>query len=326
MAGNRAAMCRRVARRGFTLVELLVVIGLISLLAALLLPAVQSAREAARITQCKNNLKQIGIAVAIHESSFTRLPSNGWGFAWMGDARRGSGPQQPGGWIYQLLDELDLQVLQSLGGGGNEAVNRAERRAMAEARPSVFVCPSRNSGTGVAGTTIFNYYNADVPGIVGRTDYAACEGDFITNTAFGPDSLEQGDDPQYEWKDTSRATGVCFARSQIRFSEISDGLTNTIFAGEKCVSTAGYASAEDSGYDQSMFTGVDLDLNRWTIEPPNRDGAYGGQHVRLFGSAHQQACQLLLCDGSVRSASYWIDGGLFRALGTRADGVTIGEW
>src|SRR5687768_6477407 len=86
--------------RGFTLVELLVVIAIIGILVALLLPAVQAARESARRTQCKNHLKQLSLAFLTHENTYGYFPSGGWGWVWTGDPDLGSGERQPGGWAY----------------------------------------------------------------------------------------------------------------------------------------------------------------------------------------------------------------------------------
>jgi prepilin-type N-terminal cleavage/methylation domain-containing protein len=101
-------------QQGFTLVELLVVIAIIGMLVALLLPAVQAARR----TQCANQLKQMALGCLLHEEAFKQLPTGGWAWYWSGDPDRGVDQRQPGGWSYIILPYIEHDVrLRSLGGG-----------------------------------------------------------------------------------------------------------------------------------------------------------------------------------------------------------------
>src|SRR5262245_8528822 len=107
----------RARRTGFTLIELLVAIAIIGVLVALLLPAVQRVRETANRVKCANNLKQISLAILNHQVTCRRLPSDGWGWLWIGDPDRASNRKQPGGWIYNILPYLEQSQLHALGVG-----------------------------------------------------------------------------------------------------------------------------------------------------------------------------------------------------------------
>jgi len=315
---------RLALRRGLSLVELLVVIAIISMLTALMLPAVNAARESGRRTQCVNNVKQLGLAMLLHESSLGRFPSNGWGYLWIGEPDRGTGPEQPGGWIYNILSYLERSDLRELGRGQDSSARRASLASLTRNSLAILRCPNRGPAGLAPQSPGAAPYNAAWSAQVARTDYAVNEGDYVPPGGPGPPTLAEGDDPAYTgWDDTSLATGICHQRSRVKMGQISDGASRTYMLGEKYVSVGGYGTADDHGYDQSPFCGEDWDINRWTIRPPKRDGSV--EDPQIFGSAHPSGCNMAFCDGSVRTISFAIDPAVHRSLGNRQDGMVFGD-
>ncbi len=286
------------SRRGFTLVELLVVIAIIGVLVALLLPAVQAAREAARRIQCSNHLRQIGLACANFEVTHKHYPSGGWRFNWTADPDRGYGPDQPGSWMYNILDFIEQQNLRQLGAG--TAMNSAARREASiqlhQTPVSTYNCPSR----GRPAVTIARWLSvreqtwlanvAQSEGIV-KADYAASSGDTLESDAlnmYAPSSYaDQRDSLWTVTNDPDRPTsrgqpdnsrffqsGIMFYRSKLEVQQIEDGTSNTYLAGEKWVNSDGYdgvIQTNSPGYswgdNQSMYTGYDWDNQRVAWHP-----------------------------------------------------------
>lgn len=314
-------------REGFTLVELLVVIAIIGILVALLLPAVQSAREAARRLQCSNHLKQMGLAFHNHHDVHNYFPSGGWGWNWIGEPDRASGAKQPGGWAFNCLPYLEQQSLHQQGKGmtgGNFTGSITQR---AKTAVSFFNCPSRRAPKAYKDNSSYTTSQGNVtPGFSARTDYAANCGDQNRNEIFpGPGSVAEGDNPTYAWTDTSIETGVSYQRSEVSIGEIRDGTSNTYCVGEKYLSPDAYTTGTDAADNENMYVGYDNDIFRSSAigyGSPMQD-RIGVSNVFIYGSPHSSGFQVTLCDGSVRMISYSIDLETHRRLGNRRDGLIV---
>lgn len=306
-------------RAGFTLIEVLVVIAIVGVLVALLLPAVQAARESGRLAACQNNARQIGMALHQHEAAYRRFPSGGWGFLWVGDPDRGTDIRQPGGWIYSVLPYVERTELAGLGKGMAPADKRAALARLSQQGVPLFNCPTRRGSELSPFDQRFPAINADLVADVAKTDYAINGGDLLVRSGFGPPDLATADNRSYAWPDFSKATGICHVRSQIRLAHVRDGQSNTYMVGEKYMSTL----PGDPGDDQSMYVGYDQDQTRWTElqYPLTRDSA--AAMPERFGSAHPGGVVFVMCDGSVRIVNFSIDGEIHRRLGNRNDGLPV---
>ena len=326
--------------RGFTLVELLVVIAIIGILIALLLPAVQAAREAARRLQCVNHEKQLGLAMLNHESALGTFPSGGWGYNWTGDPDF-NGAMQPGGWTFSILPYLEQADIHQLGKDGQPNVVTTTQRTGAETRDQTpipaFNCPSRRSNI-VYPRPGRSYGNgATSLKRAAGLDYAANGGGprvipaYNVNYRRGGNSiytelnLAKGSGPEdYE------ETGIVYCYSQVTISDITDGTNCTYMIGEKYIQPDYYTTGQDGADDQGMYEACGIDTLRWGYIDETSGTAYpampdtpGYRSWWTFGSAHPGGCNYAFCDGSVRSISYEIDGQVNRRLADRHDGEVI---
>ncbi len=311
-------------RRGFTLVELLVVIAIIGTLVALLLPAVQMARESGRRATCLNNLKQLAIGCAQHESKHGFFPTGGWGGDWVGLPTRGASPKQPGGWIYNVLPYIEQQGLHGMGMPGDLALGSATRL---KTPVDGLICPSRRRAD------LYEVPSArqnprETTGPItqmARSDYAANGGSVVViDSGDGPASLDEAD--TYAWP--SGQNGIIYTRSEVLPAHIRDGLSNTYLLGEKYMDPQFYiglvGGAGDPGDDFSAFSGDVNDTIRFTAGRPRGDKE--GQILdQQFGSAHSSGWHAALGDGSARMFRFNIDAQIHASLGTRAGGEPIDQ-
>lgn len=282
-----SARLRLRSASGFTLIELLVVIAVIGVLIALLLPAVQQAREAARRTQCVNNLKQIGLAFHNHHDTLQFFPTGGWDWdlaPTYKDGRPVAGKEQQAGWGFQVLPHL-------------EAGNTWQAGALvAVGTPNaVFFCPSRRSAQAVE---LEDKYQ---PPLTGSTvTHALC--DYAASNRHG--------------------TGAVKRYEPVRIRDLTDGTSQTLVVGEKRMNVALLGQPQDDD-NEGYTVGWNEDTMRETGSPPAPDHHGPGDGDKLFGSSHPGGINAVFADGAVHFISFFIDAEVFERLGDRSDGEAV---
>jgi prepilin-type N-terminal cleavage/methylation domain-containing protein/prepilin-type processing-associated H-X9-DG protein len=342
-------------RNGFTLIELLVVIAIIAILMSLLLPAVQQAREAARRTQCKNNLKQLGLALHNYEGAHQVFPPSCilnpyvdgamYGVSY-GDQHRVTPPGH--GWGICLLPFLDQSPLYT-----SFNLNEpcwAPVNARAAATPvQAFLCPSATGGSGGYNVQkeTDNRHGVDMVRSDGTKIFFA-HSHYVTNAGINqPWGRETAYCYNFDVAEPVPGAPDCiidgpfYPNSHTRVADVSDGLSSTIFLGER---SSILCNNTWVGVVPGAVTVPRLDLRPWPSEnngATNMVGVHSGPDVHdhpqviihvpnnPFGHTdemwgeHDMGCNVLFGDGSVRFYTAFTDGNVWVKLSTRNRGEVV---
>jgi prepilin-type N-terminal cleavage/methylation domain-containing protein/prepilin-type processing-associated H-X9-DG protein len=316
-------------RPGFTLVELLVVIAIIGVLVALLLPAVQAAREASRRIKCQNNLKQVGLAFQNHADTHGHLPTGGWGWFWVGDPDGGFAEKQPGGWVFNILPYMEQQNLHQIGAGTTGAAKIAANTERLQKPVQFFNCPSRRPPKILSQVPTYN--NADPVPLGAKTDYAVNAGN--QNRHQCPANCVAGDSTPASGPAKNNPTppqmptlenGISYRVSRTRMAQITDGTSHTLAAAEKFLTIY---DGTDTVDNENLYCGYVNDNYRSThgnFFPPRADRK--GGFLQVYGSVHSSAFNAVFCDGSVKPVTYTIGQQVYLGLGGRDDGISPPEF
>ncbi|MCA9100173.1 MAG: DUF1559 domain-containing protein [Planctomycetales bacterium] len=323
---------RSTARRGFTLVELLVVIAIIGILIALLLPAVQAARESARRTQCVNQLKQMGLAALNMHESQGFYPRGGT-TPWPTIHFNGNSPTSPPknqtfwpngnsdttmtvGWGFQILPYMELSSVYNIGNGNLVVTNRVQ----------YYFCPSRRDSD--TATAVLMDYAASTPGVrelISTSESQNLRYDFWGDGDFRWDMGSPGvyADHKNEWaKYYGVITRTHFSQA-CRVANVTDGTSNTMMIGEKWLDPKKY-KAGDWHDDRGWTDGWDPDVVRITSAKPRPDGDNAGNlGAYAFGGTHSGGFNAVFADGHVFFVNFGIDQITLNRMADRRDGNPV---
>ena len=316
---------RRSKSFGFTLIELLVVIAIIGVLIALLLPAVQMAREAARRSQCTNNMKQIGLALSNYVDAHRCYPF-GWnphGTGWTAMIL----PYIDQSQLYDTINFTETGPFPALGGYGNWDTDGSPNQKACETVISTFRCPSLR----IAEHFNYNGIEQRVPcSYRGNGGSEAASDDPST---LVPGYTKAFDGPQVH-------NGLFFACSSVRPKDVSDGLSKTFLVCESptdpdftkdgqgmdfwyigspqidpCNCQTNTSGTEYTEFVGSTVVGMNV---RWLLPD-----THGTLMEMSFGSYHPQGANFLMCDGSVQFLGEDMDLRVYQSLSTRAGDESI---
>lgn len=282
-------------RRGFTLVELLVVIAVIGILVALLLPAVQAAREASRAASCKNNLKQIGLSLHMYHDIRRRLPP-GW--------EASPGPEDPNGWGWAaaILPHLEQRNIESVI-QANLPIDHPSNQQARELVVPTYICRTDiNSSTFVIhGGADDEHAHQDQ---IGTPLFTVAKSNYVG--VFGRSEIEEV---------PSAGEGVFFHNSRLTFASVSDGLSNTLLIGER-------GSKLGSSVWAGVIPGANAAMAR-IVGTSDHTPNHADHHFDDFSSFHPQGVHFLVGDGSVQRINDQIDIAVYHAMVTRSGGEPV---
>jgi prepilin-type N-terminal cleavage/methylation domain-containing protein len=330
---------------GFTLVELLVVIAIIGILVALLLPAIQAARESARRSACINNLRQLGLACHMFESANKVFPTAGGAveqFFNAADLPKAAYGYEGASWMYQILPNIEQKTISDLRKGDGGANAGFVVTGISEIQVPLFNCPSRSARFATIGTDV--YALNDYAGVMASWNDAGWNGFEWRATA-----------PPIANEETVVWTGILVKGGQVNksatpaqiwkfgrvgFKSIEDGASHTILLAEKSVQAQYYTISGSAPWPfwemYGYYTGADWPLMRMfgartrgaaspNAEVPvrndtdSRSQAAGPSQEFGFGSAHPGIICSVFGDGATRSISQSADLIVLDQLGKRAD-------